>query len=208
MLPYFILIEGIDGSGKDTLANYLKEAIYEHFRYDPSSTLSIVGQPSYRFDESGEVRKFIEEGIVSLPYAEMVEKLSANRRLHEQYLSKYKGIILCIRGLLTDLATLANRFGREHKGNLGQKIQIDELIILDTSPEVARQRIVERAIPTTWRESLEHLNFFRDYYIHHSDHLKVTKKRVLQNLTHQEMRDTAHEITEQLSMKANLEEEE
>jgi thymidylate kinase len=165
MYPRFLLVEGIDGSGKDTFAGLLREAIIERFRYDPAATLSVVGQPCFRFDVADHVRALIERGERPASYEEMVSELTRNRTLHEEYLARYGGFIICIRGLLTDLGTLQRVYGRVPDGLLGQQRSIDRLVIVDLPPEEARRRIEARGTPPTWRESPTHLSFFRSFYL-------------------------------------------
>lgn len=160
----FILIEGIDGSGKDTFASFLATTLKEKATYHPDHTLSIVGQPAFRFDNSGILKRFIEDGETSTSYEETVRLLKKNRTAHENYLTQYGGTKLCIRGLLTDMGTLERLYGK-HTVNLGHNIPIDKVIIIDVDPTIARKRIVKRGIPETWRESLSHLTFFRNFFL-------------------------------------------
>ena len=41
-----ILIEGIDGSGKDTFAKFLVEELKKRFRYNETSKISVLGEPN------------------------------------------------------------------------------------------------------------------------------------------------------------------
>jgi len=199
MFPYFILIEGIDGSGKDTFANFLKIEIMKRFRYEEDATLSIVGQPCFRFDNEGKIRRFIEGGEVTLPYDLMIKELTQNRILHQQYLQKYGGIKICIRGLLTDLGTLTRLYDQYPSNEyLGQKLKIDRLIIVDVSPDEAFRRIELRGVPPTWRESLEHLTFFREFFLKQSSLPIFNKKTIIKNEDIESIESAAIKIADEL----------
>lgn len=51
-----ILVEGIDGSGKDEFVRMLSTTLKAHFAYNPDHSLAIVGQPAFRYDGTGQVR--------------------------------------------------------------------------------------------------------------------------------------------------------
>jgi len=164
MPKHFFLVEGIDGSGKDTFAKFVFEAAKKRFDFHPDHTFSLVGQPAFRFDKTNTIQRFIEDGEVLRPYPEMVEALRENRIAHEEYLSQYNGITMCIRGLLTDMGTLKRLYGKT-PSTLSQHIPIKKLIIVDVDPQIARKRILTRGIPSTWRESLKNLTFFREFFL-------------------------------------------
>ncbi len=205
MYPQFILLEGIDGSGKDTFADFFRHAIYERFRYDPDLTLSIVGQPCFRFDADGIIRRFIEGGEVLSPFDAMVQELTRNRELHEDYLRRYGGIVLCIRGLLTDLGTLARLYSKTPSGCVGQRRAIDHLVILDVPPDEARRRIEARGISPTWRESIENLSFFREFFLSCTHKPLFGKSTVIQSTDKAHLADAAITIANELALNAPTE---
>ena len=160
----FFLIEGIDGSGKDTFAKIFSNELKKYFYYDPNYTISIVGQPLSSCYKGDIARKFIEQLEFSCGESEMVDILTKNREYFYNKFSSHNGIFLCIRGLLTDIATLNIAFNNSKTYLLGQKIKIDKLIIIDIDSEIAYKRIISRGIPITWREHPIYLKFFRNFY--------------------------------------------
>lgn len=180
MEEMFILVEGIDGSGKDTFVDILREELMKRFYYDELATISIVGQPAFKFDKDNHIRKLIEYGQVECSCQELVKKLTENRQRHEHDISIYKGITICIRGLLTDLATLERVYGVKEKTLLGQEKFIDKLIIIDVDPQIAWERIQKRD-KIDWRETPENLKFFRNFYINYVPKKIVAERIVIKN---------------------------
>jgi thymidylate kinase len=202
MYPQFILVEGIDGSGKDTFAAFLQEAICEKFCYQENASLSVVGQPAFRFDACGSVRALIERGHSDLPFTKMVALLTANRTQHEHYLARYGGFIVSIRGLLTELATLQRIFGATPSGNLGQTRVIDRLIIVDLPAELAEKRITRRGGDISWRESPDNLRFFRDFYLGWEPSAIIRHREVIENSSRSRLRTAARRIAAELHLNA------
>lgn len=159
-----ILIEGIDGSGKDTFAELLADSLKNHFYYEENRSISIVGQPVSRLCKGKEAKYFIEERTFEGTETDIIKILTTNRVCSEQEFSQKKGIHICIRGLLTDLATLKATFGKECSSLLGLKRKYDYAFIITVDPKVAFERIQKRNAPRQWRESIEWLNFFQQYY--------------------------------------------
>lgn len=176
-----LLVEGIDGSGKDEFVKMLRLEIQRRFVHSENETLSIVGQPAFRFDETGKVRALVERGEPVCSLNEAIHHLSENRRIHEEYLTRYRGIVVCLRGILTERATLARLFGCSDAGNLGQTRPIDLLIVIDTDTSVAFERILKRTRPCDWRETPENLPFFRQFYLDSTMPSCVRKKIVYLN---------------------------
>jgi thymidylate kinase len=203
MFPYFMLIEGIDGSGKDTFADLLALEICKRFSYDAWATLSIIGQPCFRYEKDDTIRRFIEAGECSLNCEAMLKALARNRRLHEHYLKQYGGFIICIRGLLTDLGTIERLYGRTVENSLGQSRLIDQLVVVDVDPDKALHRIHTRGIPPTWRETPENLCFFRDFFRKHCYTSKFPKSRLVENNHQEQLLQAANEIADELLLKAN-----
>lgn len=164
-----ILVEGIDGSGKDEFVRMLSAELKARFTYNPAHTLAIVGQPAFRYDSTGKVRALIERGEKCCSLEQAIELLTRNRQFHEAELSQYEGVVICLRGVLTELATLTRIFGDVTHQTLGQSRNIDLAIIIDADPDEAYGRICRRTRPPDWRETLEHLAFFRNYYLEHTE---------------------------------------
>lgn len=177
-----ILVEGIDGSGKDTFVQYLRDELYKIFCYSDSASLSIVGQPAYRFDNSGMIRAVIERGEVVCTKDAIVKLLAENSRMHELYLKNHQGTIICIRGILTEAATLSYLFGGSCQYDvLGQNRSIDMLVVIDVDPTIAMQRVMTRNRTLDWREKPEHLRFFREYYLNVKTPSSIRHRVVFEN---------------------------
>ena len=173
-----ILVEGIDGSGKDEFVRMLSTILKARFAYDPAHPLSIVGQPAFRYDSTGEVRALIERGDKCCSLERAVELLTQNRQCHEAEIRQYGGVVICLRGVLTEMATLALLFCDEAPRMLGQSQLIDLAIIIDADPQEAYRRICRRTRPPDWRETPEHLAFFRKQYLKHTE-LSFIRERVV-----------------------------
>jgi len=161
----FILIEGIDGGGKTTFVNFLEKEIKNNFTYSSKRTLSIVGQPFYSLEKNNSLSNMIEEGKISGNMKNDIRKLQLNRQKHEKFLStNYSGLKICVRGVLTDIATLYAKYGILSNSSVGQGVKIDLLIIIDTPINKALQRIKKRDF-IQWREKYTHLLKFKKVYL-------------------------------------------
>lgn len=177
-----VLVEGIDGSGKDEFVKRLVRILKGRFVYTPEASLSVVGQPAFCFDDTNLVRALIERGEARVSLEETIQCLSENRRQHEAYLARYSGVVICLRGVITELATLARLFGNDALVDLGQARPIDLLVVIDADPVVARKRILGRERPPDWRESPENLVFFRRFFLEVPDLPFVRRRLVFQNI--------------------------
>lgn len=178
-----ILVEGIDGSGKDEFVARLVRLLKSRFEYAPDATLSIVGQPAFQFDKDGLLRALMERGEVLASLDNTIEILVENRRCHEEYLKRYSGLVFCLRGILTEIGTLMRLFNASSSsiGSLGQERAIDLLVIVDADPDVAYRRILGRPRPPDWRETPENLVFFRQFYLDKTDIPCVRQRLVFEN---------------------------
>lgn len=176
-----ILVEGIDGSGKDEFVRMLSTELKARFVYNPAHTLAIVGQPAFRHDSTGQVRALIEQGEKCCSLEQAIELLTRNRQLHEAELNQYGGVVICLRGVLTELATLARLFGDVTPRTLGQSRMIDLAVIIDADPDEAYVRICRRARPPDWRETPEHLAFFRNCYLKQTELGFIRERIVFRN---------------------------
>ena len=193
-----ILIEGIDGSGKDTFAHMLVSELKKRFYYSEDSKISITGEPNSRFQFGYEAKCFVEDLKYEGDSEEVIKVLTCNRIETEKYIKNLSGITILIRGLVTDKATFFRVFNKE--ASLGEGTEIsrwDKYIVIDVHEKVADERISKRNIPRTWRESIEHLAFFRKYYLNFNSNLFV-EKTIIKNESLLVLKDRASEMADSI----------
>ena len=200
----FILIEGIDGSGKDTFANLLAVKIKERFRYIENYPLSIIGQPYSKFKYGVEAKSFIENLDIEYGKEKIIKYLTENRIESEKYVNSLGGLAICIRGVLTDIATFNYAFNENTNNAFGlcSNIKyIDKLIIIDIDENEANNRIENRNIKRTWREYLPQLKYFRDFYLkYNSNHIK--EKIIINNNDYNKLEEYCEKLSNELYFKA------
>ena len=176
-----ILIEGIDGSGKDTFAALLSDALKKRFFLSKDKSISIMGEPMSDLPRGKESKQFIEERIYTTDSQSIIEALHTNRKYCEAVFMKNKGISICIRGFLTCLATLKAVFNVSNSVISNPSIRYDYLIVVSSETVVAEKRIATRKCRRQWRESLHWLNYFKDFYETYEDERLYKKKFIIQN---------------------------
>ena len=199
----FYLIEGIDGSGKDTFADIFAKELKKYFYFHPDYTLSIVGQPLSSCYKGNEAINFIETQEYTQSESELANILAENRMDFYKKFSSYNGMFLCVRGLLTDVATLNITFKNQNTYSLGQKHKIHKLIIIDIDPEIANERIEKRGIPRTWREYPQYLNLFRNFYLDFK-HGCYQEKVIIKNTNLKKLKNIAKEMAEALYVEVEV----
>ena len=154
-----ILIEGIDGSGKDTFARYMCEYMKERVIRGPYS-ISIVGDPSSGEKYGHEVKRFIEDAEIVYDYKETCRRLKENRLAHHYALKhNYPGLRIFVRSVLTEVATLQILFSGESVENADVS-GFAKVIVIKVDPSVADIRIENRGKQRTWREHIKFLRCF------------------------------------------------
>lgn len=200
----FILIEGIDGSGKDTFANLLVVKIKERFKYMEDASVSIIGQPYSKFKYGIQSKSFIENLNMEYGKEEIIKYLTENRIESEKYINSLGGVVICIRGVLTDIATFNYAFNENTNNNFGlcSNIKyIDKLIIIDIDENEANNRIENRNIKRTWREYLPQLKYFRNFYLkYNSNHIK--EKIIINNNDYKKLEEYCEELSNELYFEA------
>lgn len=193
-----ILVEGIDGSGKDTFVNFFVEELKKYFLYDDDSRISVLGQPDSKCKYGLEAKKFIEDYQIIKNDKITQYVLSQNRENSEEKISKLGGIIILIRGLVTDKATFIKKFNYDDNLGEGKIINLwDMYIVIDIDIETADKRIEKRGIPRTWREYKEHLQYFRNFYLNYQNKL-FKKKIIIHNDCLEDLQKRASELAEKL----------
>lgn len=190
-----ILIEGIDGSGKDTFARLLVKELKKRFVFSEDSKISVLGQPDSKLDFGMEAKKFIEDVSYTGTQEDVAEILTRNRIASEKKIMNLPGIKILIRGIGTDKATYYKIFNTLPALGEDKVIGLwDELIIVDVDPSEADQRIEKRGIPRTWRESLENLTYFREFYLNYKNDDLFGKKTVIYNHSFDKLIEIAKKV--------------
>lgn len=159
-----ILVEGIDGSGKDTFVHFLVVELKRRFRYCDGSPISVMGQPDSSLPYGTEAKRFIED-LVYESKESVIRAIHGNRAASEDKIQAMQGICILIRGLVTDFATFHHAFPDDDT-ELGEgNIVWDFYIVIDVKADVADERIRKRGLQRTWRESLKYLSYFREFYL-------------------------------------------
>ncbi|TXJ29978.1 radical SAM protein [Brachyspira aalborgi] len=200
----FILIEGIDGSGKDTFANLLVVKIKERFRYTENSPVSIIGQPYSKFKYGLKSKSFIENLNIKYSKEKIIKYLTENRIESEKYINSLGGVVICIRGVLTDIATFNYAFNENTNNTFGVCTNIkciDKLIIIDVDENEANDRIENRNIKRTWREYLPQLKYFRDFYLKYNSNY-IKEKIIINNNDYNKLEEYCEELSNELYFKA------
>lgn len=191
-----ILVEGIDGSGKDTFVQFFVNELKRRFYYSESSTISIMGQPDSSLPYGVEAKSFIED----LNYEtkdSVIRALNVNRAASEEKIQSMPGLCILIRGLVTDLATFNYAFPGEEAAISEGSIDFDYYIVIDVDPDVADKRIGKRGIPRTWREYPEHLQYFRNFYLNFNG-TKFSNKTILENTSFTALKFTAESLANKI----------
>ena len=175
----FIVIEGIDGSGKGTqtriLCTWLKKQGYEVFQtHEPTDS---------------KIGKIIREGLKEGNFDPIVEALlfAADRRQHTtRILSEIKKgkIVVCDRYVQSSFA-----YQGAHDLDIGWIVSInnfalkpDLLIVLDIDPKLALERVNSRGKKTDYFEKLEFLKKVRSIYLNQPDALVVDARKSIDEM--------------------------
>ncbi|MGP1490158.1 MAG: radical SAM protein [Treponema sp.] len=196
----YVLVEGIDGSGKDTFVQYLCAELKKRFIYKQGeSMISITGQPNTAFAYGKYAKEFVENISYTGSISDVVNALSVNRIESEIYLKSLNGIKILIRGIATDKATLEQVFGKnDFDLGVGKVIQkFHYFIVVDVEPEVADVRIEKRGIPRTWREQKEYLSYFRKFYLNFNSEF-FNSKIIIKNDSFSNLKKAAVNLAEEI----------
>jgi len=170
--------------------------------FGEESTISITGEPNSRLECGLEAKKFVEDLVYEGNEKTVKDFLTKNRIASEKEIKLLSGIKILIRGLVTDKATYYKVFNKEEVLGEGEQIpKWDLFIVVDVSPEVADDRIEKRNIPRTWRESLEYLRYFREYYLSYNNDIFM-EKIIIENIDVQNLKKKAAELADRIYINA------
>ncbi|MGL5723609.1 radical SAM protein [Cetobacterium sp.] len=200
-----ILIEGIDGSGKDTFAKLLIEELKKRFKFYKKKTISIMGEPNSKLKYGRLAKRIIEDYDIDLPLEMIEDVLTKNREESEKIRDEIEGIKILVRGVVTDIGTFKIKNNQFPKSDLGFKSYIDKFIVIDIDPQIADFRIEERGISRTWREEYKYLKEFRKFYLEYTNK-NFKEKLVIENKTMIGLKNKAKEIADKIYIEKFLEE--
>ena len=102
-----------------------------------------------------EAKKFVEELAAEGDKQSIITVLQKNRWASEKKIATLSGIVILIRGIVTDKATFSYKYGEVEDLGEGRIIpKWDKYIVVDIDPAKADQQIESRGIPRTWREQV------------------------------------------------------
>lgn len=193
-----ILVEGIDGSGKDTFVQLLSNEIKKRFSYNSDCTISVLGQPDSHLKFGHEAKKFVED-LEYTDITQVITALKCNRQQSEARIQSLNGIQILIRGIVTELATLNIAFGDASESDIENEnpCEWDYYIVVKTDPLIADERIQKRGIPRTWRETPEFLRIFSDYYLSF-DSKRFNKKVIIENTSIANLKKAARKLANEI----------
>ncbi|MFQ5800907.1 MAG: dTMP kinase [Candidatus Hydrothermarchaeales archaeon] len=180
----FVVIEGIDGSGKGTqsklLYRWLKKRGYEVF-LTKEPTDSKIGRI---------IREGLKEGKLD-PTSEAL-LFAADRKQHTTQISselERNKVVISDRYLPSSLAYQgAHGLDGEWINNINKSaLRPNLLIILDIDPEVAMERVNSRGKKTDYFEKLDFLKKVREIYLNHPEGLIVDASRPVDEV-HEEIK--------------------
>lgn len=193
-----ILVEGIDGSGKDTFVRFLDDEFKKRFKYSKERSISILGQPDSHLPGGKDAKRFIEDLVYSDKH-EVRQALYTNRIQFERKIQNLPGICLVVRGIGTDRATYNFAF-KNNTDTLGENIVIkswDYYIVINVDTEIANDRIEKRGIPRTWREAPEYLSYFSDYFLNYDSEM-FKKKLIIENTSFIYLREQVRKLANEI----------
>ena len=195
----YMLVEGIDGSGKDTFVHFLAQQLKCRFSYGDSSSISVMGQPDSSLPYGIEAKRFIE----NLEYEtkeSVIRAIRENRAASENILHYKQGICILIRGIVTDIATFNYKFSDKKNSPSESSINWDYYIIIDVDVDIANKRIEKRGVQRTWREYPNELTYFHNFYnSYQSDIFK--EKIIIKNISFETLYNTAIDLANKIYAK-------
>ncbi|HPW34253.1 MAG TPA: dTMP kinase [Candidatus Paceibacterota bacterium] len=178
----FIVFEGIDGSGKTSIVNLLKD----YFERKKNSNVLFTFEPTNQGEWSKKIDEIVRGEVKNITPNDLQLLCILDRKDHiKQVISpalKKEKIVFCDRFFLSTLAygsasgihwkTLWNN----HKDVIGEDMIMPAFIIFfDTDPEIAISRISQRGAKKTIFENIQNLQKIRNEYLSIGPHFEGFK---------------------------------
>ena len=177
----FVVIEGLDGSGKSSASEALKQRLEKHFpnkvkrTYEPNNAM--CGGEFIRDVLEKRIPQF-HPYVLSLAYA--ANRLDHNSRLIQPWLAKGENhVVICDRYYLSSLVyNSADDFSFDQVMLLNKEARQPDLIFfLNVSAEVCRARMNKRKEPLELFETK--LDFYRQQYFTAIKYLRDEREEIV-----------------------------
>ena len=190
----YIVFEGIDGSGKTSITQKLKE-----FLERENKKVYIRAEP---FD-----RKFIEETFEkvkkikneTLKNVVITLAFAYDRAFLEDEFKEKKGVIIGDRSFISSLAYQGLDLPLDYVFNVNKFFELPDCVFyLDVNPEIALERIEKRGEKRSYYEKIEYLNKIRENYKRVLDYLKKKGVKVFYIDANKEFSEVFKEVLKRI----------
>lgn len=197
MAAFFLVLEGLDGSGKDAVLSHLLPRFYDEGKDNPlflgkHQMVARTREPTGESPSGRLIQQLLASGkLGTLPPAEVAGHYVADRKAHGEMIRS-----LLISGFVVlssryDLSTYAYQGAQGiafsdlygiHRYDRGQTLIPDLTLYFDVGPKTALERISRRGSPLEYFEQEGRLAATREKYLEAVKALPLKDKRAMETI--------------------------